>query len=95
MVEAAIVLPIFILMIVSVIYIGVFHFENLKVQCELQHSVADSILEDDSLVKKIESSNCFSSYIPGMISKVFSLEQNVYGYSLDEALMIRTGKLVI
>ena len=93
--EAAIVLPILILMIVSVIYIGVYHFENLKIQCELQHKVAESILEDDSLVKKIESSNGFSSYIPGTIAKVFSLEQRVYGYSLDEALMIRTGKLVI
>ena len=95
MVEAAIVLPILILMIVSIIYIGVFHFESLKVQCELQHSVANNILGDESLVKKIESSNGFSSYIPGMVSKVFSLEQSVYGYSLDEAMMVRTGKLVI
>ena len=95
MVEAAIALPLMILMLVSVIYIGVFHFGNLKTLCDLQHKVADGIEKDSSIVKKIQLSEGSSTYVPGIVSTVFQKEHTVYGYSLDEGLMVRTGKLVV
>ena len=87
-VEAAIVLPVFILIVAALIGICIFHFESFLSECNVQKEVVDSIREENAIFKRIEKNASLSR---GDYSRSYA----PYGYALDEASIIRAGDMLL
>ncbi len=91
-VEAAIVLPIFILIILSLIGACVFQFNAMQRECEAQREIIDMIREEKSLIKRIEVETHTSSRVGGLYLYELTRDYRPYGYAIDEASMVRVKK---
>ena len=94
-VEAAIVLPIFILIVASVISVSLFFVNAFHRQCRVQEEVIAAVNEDRSIVKKIEINDELSSRIKGLYDRIFAKSYKASRYSLDEEAMVRAGELIL
>ena len=93
-VEAAIVLPILILIIISLISISVFHYTSFINECSVQKEIVDITSNDDSLMKIVERSKSDVSAYSGFYLNTFRRDYTTIGYVIDEASIIRGGELV-
>ena len=93
-VEAAIVLPVFVLIVVSLIGVCLFKYNAFKVECEVQREVVDAIRNDKSVIKIIEKATESSGYPGGLFNGVMYSVYTPYGYAVDEEIILRTGEFV-
>ena len=93
-VEAAMVLPVLILIIVALVGIALFHIESMKTGCDLHRELANEIRSDKAIIKIIRKNHNYSSPIGGIADYSMSKYYEEKGYVLDEAAMIRVGELL-
>ena len=88
-VEAAIVLPIFILIVLSLIGAMVFQFTAIQNESLVQRQLTDTIREDNSLVKRMSDSTGTTVETGGWYAGALSKDYSAYAYSIDEAKLVR------
>lgn len=87
-------LPVFILILATLIGISVFHFTSFKKECEIQRQVVDTIQESNSIFKRVGETSIVSKATVGFKVETLSRSYEPYGYVIDEAAMIRGGELM-
>ncbi len=89
------VLPLFILIIVSLIGACIFKFASFRADCNVQKEIINAIREEKALMKKIERSTSTTSGTGGFYLYELSKNYNAYGYVIDEATMVRTSEFFV
>ena len=94
-VEAAIVLPIFILIVATFVSLSIYYYDAFLNQCDVQRRVLEEVRSDTHIVKRIESNNVYSSRIKGLYRGTIGRDYSASRYALDEGAMIRAGELLL
>ena len=92
-VEAAIVVPIFILILSALITLGVFYFDGFNNQCRVQSEIVEEMKATRLPMKKISNSETTFANIVGITTRLLSVDYSTYAFAIDEAMIIRTGEL--
>ena len=95
-VEAAIVLPVMILTILSLILLTIYFFARLQTQCDVQRELIEEAMgaEDAGLYETYSLSKKTSSDMGGITRIFLASEYEEMILSVDEAEMIRLGELI-
>lgn len=93
LIEAAVVLPLLILMAASLIGAGAFAYENFRDRCSAQKELLEEIDESRALYRKIEKNVETSSVITGAFAGKLKRNGSVYARAIDEAAIVRAGKI--
>lgn len=88
-VEAAIVLPVFILIVLSLIGAAVFKFTALRNEFSVQRELVEEIRASTSIMNRIERSTSTSSRPGGWYPYELSKSYDAYGYAINETKIIR------
>lgn len=94
MVEAALVLPLLILTILSLILLILYYHTALQSQTELHSRLLAEAAESKAVYKRIEDSKRVSSEMGGIVSMVMKKEIDSSIYVLRPAAILRTGELI-
>ena len=92
-VEAAMVLPVLILIVVALMGIAVFHIGSMYARCNLHRELASEIRSDKAIIKTLKKEIFYSSQTGGVANLNMTRDYEEWGYVLDEAAMIRAGEL--
>lgn len=95
-VEAAIVLPVMILTILSLILLTIYFFARLQTQCDVQRELIEEAMgaENAGLYETYSLSKKTSSDMGGITRIFLTSEYEEMILSVDEAEMIRLGELI-
>lgn len=93
-VEAAMVLPILILTILSLILLMVYYFSCLNTQVDLHRQMIEDGMHVDTVFEIKTKKEETSSEIGGVISMIMSKEIEGRVYMINEANLIRLGEMI-
>ncbi len=93
-VEAAMVLPILILTILSLILLIVYYFACLNVQVDLHRQMVRDAMHSEPVFEIKNKKEETSSEIGGVISMIMSKQINGKIYMINEADIIRAGEMM-
>ncbi|MGI6177072.1 MAG: hypothetical protein ACOYJO_01260 [Eubacterium sp.] len=92
MVEAAIVLPLVILILVSFVGITAHFYKCLRAQNDLQEQAFKEIERSNAIFKIEKYSDKISSFPGGVLEDVFEEDVSARFYVIDEAAIVRIGE---
>jgi hypothetical protein len=90
-VEAAIVLPMIVLIVASFIFLTAYFYSSLKLQCRIQESLISEAGESERTLFKYKRKEQYSSLQVGLDKQILNHEIESYVYAIDEAAIIRMG----
>lgn len=93
-VEGAMVLPIIILIIVSLIGALIFCYESLEKQCDLHSQLIEMAEQNESIFKVVEENIESSSYIKGFVKVKLREPLNDCIFAFCRADIIRLGDFI-
>lgn len=93
-VEAALVLPILILTILSLILLVLYYYSCLNCQTELHAELLAQEQECKAVFRMIKERDAVSSQMDGMVSMLMHKEISGRIYAVSPADMIRAGELI-
>ena len=94
MVEAAVVLPLLLLSIISVIYLGLFYYAAFSDQLEAQRSVLDEAEGSNALFSIVSGESDTSLSSRGLYVNGFHKSKSYRVYVINTELVIRGGEVL-
>ena len=94
MVEAAVVLPLLFLAVVSLIYLGMFFKDVFSGQLEVQRILLEEASVSGNLFSVISESNETSRASQGLFKGVFVRMYSQHLYVINEGIIVRSGGVV-
>lgn len=88
-VEASLVLPIMVLLIIGVMSLTGFVFANLNARCELHKSLLSDKQDSTKIINKIKKEKETSSFIGGLVEERYVGEFEDASFKVHEADLIR------
>ena len=92
-VEAAFVLPMLVLIMISFIWCTVFFYGRLECQCEMHTQLLDEADRSTALITIKRTEKTYSSLPQGLVSVALGGEIRARTYVFNEAELIRTGRI--
>ena len=94
MVEAALVLPVVILTIISMLMLMVYFFSCLNNQVSLHSELIAKQCEEETVLKTIKNTTETSDRTGGLVSVLMHRKTEGRVYALRESRLIRTGEII-
>jgi len=94
MVEAAVVLPLLLLAVISLIYLGIFCQNAFKEQLDVQRALLEESGKNESLFSVISEENVLESGSRGFFKTGFRRAYRQSLYVINEGILVRGGNLI-
>ena len=91
--EASIVLPLLILIICALVYLSIFYFQVMRMQCDVQGLVIDRLNEEAGVIQRVQESGEYATELGPLLSRIMTKEYTAYRYEINESVWIRGGSL--
>ena len=86
--------PLFVLMLASLITLGIFYYNSFNAQCAVQREIVEELKNSGAPIKRVSRSTGLSQGISGLANRTMSFDYSTHAYAFKEGTILRTGEAI-